>query len=88
MKGYEVEKIIEENKLDAVTFFSSDATFTDIDFWSGDMDKKTLTASDTLFIVPISNSCFVHYDHSCNILINEADMPLLYRLLHNKLKKE
>lgn len=88
MKGYEVEKLIEENKLDAVTFFSSDATFTDIDFWSGDMDKKTLTASDTLFIVPISNSCFVHYDHSCNILINEADMPLLYRLLHNKLKKE
>ena len=88
MKGYEVERIIEENNLDAVTFFDSEATFTDIDFWSEDLDRSAFSSQDTLFIVPITNSCFVRHDHSCSILINEAQMPLLYRLLHNKLRKE
>ncbi len=88
MKGYEVERIVAENNIEATAFFSSDATFTDIDFWDEGMSKEDPASSETLFIVPISNSCFVHYDHTGIILVSASDMPLIYRLLHNKLKKE
>ncbi len=88
MKGCEIIKTIEENKLSTDCHIRSDAHFTDIDFWSEQITDPDYNSSETVYLAAYSDTSFVHHDHISYIRADEKDIPLLFRSLHGMLKKE